>query len=242
MRLDDYLDFEENERAERRRLAQEKSYGILDHVETFQDRFEEAAPVLEEFARSFRGQAFVAQSLLQAGIAYEMVGDRRRAESLYRRVRANRDYDTDLAAEREAQERLKAPITECERLLLLGETAFDGGRYDDAVRTLQPVVTDGAFPADQRAEAAYRTGRAYQALGEGSQALRHYRLAVDRPGDPLSKWGPWSVYHAGEVHEAEGRTDDARQMYQRVLENEAEFDYHKTLEQRTRAAIERLGR
>jgi tetratricopeptide (TPR) repeat protein len=207
-----------------------------------QDRFEEAAPVLEEFARSFRGQAFVAQSLLQAGIAYEMAGDRRRAESLYRRVRAGRDYDTDLAAERAAEERLRAPMTEAERLLLLGETAFDAGRYRDAVRTLQPVVTDGALPDDQRAEAAYRTGRAYQALGEGAQALRHYRLAVDRPGDPLAKWGPWSVYHAGEVHEAEGRTDDARRMYQRVLENEAEFDYHKTLEQRARAALERLAR
>ncbi len=42
MRLDDYLEFEENERAERRRLAQEKSYAILDHVQTFQDRFDEA--------------------------------------------------------------------------------------------------------------------------------------------------------------------------------------------------------
>jgi hypothetical protein len=41
MRLDEYMDIEENERAERRRLAEEKSYGILDHVETFQDRFEE---------------------------------------------------------------------------------------------------------------------------------------------------------------------------------------------------------
>jgi len=41
MRLDEYVDIERNERAERRRLAEEKSYGILDHLETFQDRFEE---------------------------------------------------------------------------------------------------------------------------------------------------------------------------------------------------------
>jgi hypothetical protein len=41
MRLDEYVDIQSNERAERRRLAQEKSYGILDHLETFQDRFEE---------------------------------------------------------------------------------------------------------------------------------------------------------------------------------------------------------
>ena len=42
MRLDDYLDIEANERAERRRLAEEKSYAILDHLQAFEDRFEEA--------------------------------------------------------------------------------------------------------------------------------------------------------------------------------------------------------
>ncbi|MFA1610554.1 DNA repair protein NreA [Halobellus rubicundus] len=41
MDLEEYVDIERNERAERRRLAEEKSYDILDHLETFQDRFEE---------------------------------------------------------------------------------------------------------------------------------------------------------------------------------------------------------
>ncbi len=41
MRLDDYIELERNERAERRRLAQEKSYAILDQLESFQHRFDE---------------------------------------------------------------------------------------------------------------------------------------------------------------------------------------------------------
>jgi len=41
MRLDEYIEFEANERAERRRLAQEKDYGIVDHLESFERRFEE---------------------------------------------------------------------------------------------------------------------------------------------------------------------------------------------------------
>ena len=41
MKLDEYVDLERDERAERRRLAEQKSYDILDHLETFQDRFEE---------------------------------------------------------------------------------------------------------------------------------------------------------------------------------------------------------
>jgi len=40
MRLDDFVEIEANERAERRRLAKEKSYDILDHVESVADRVE----------------------------------------------------------------------------------------------------------------------------------------------------------------------------------------------------------
>jgi hypothetical protein len=42
MRLDEYVDVERDEAAERRRLAAEKDYGILEHLETFRDRFDEA--------------------------------------------------------------------------------------------------------------------------------------------------------------------------------------------------------
>ena len=207
-----------------------------------QHRFEEAAELLERFVRSYRGRALVSHSTLHAGLAYELTGDRRRAEALYRRVRASRDYDSDLSAAREAERRLDHPLTATDRALVLGGAAFDAGRYDEAVRFLQPVVTDRDLPAADRAEAAYRTGRARQAQEDWDDALRHFQLAIDRPGDPLAKWGPWSLYHAGEVHEATGDLDAAAARYQQVLENETEFDYHKSLEQRTRAALERIGR
>ena len=205
-----------------------------------QHRFEEAAETLESFARTFRGRALVALATLHAGIAREMAGDRRRAEANYRRVRASRDYDTDQASAREAARRLEGPMTEAERALVLGGSAYDGGRYDEAVRHLQPVVTGADLPAVVRAEAAYRTGRAYQAQERWADALRHFQLATDRPGDPLARWGPWAEYHAGEVFEAQGQLGEARQRYDAVLDNEDEFDYHKSLEQRARAALERV--
>jgi hypothetical protein len=40
VRLDEFVDIEASERAERRRLAEEKSYAILDHVESVADRVE----------------------------------------------------------------------------------------------------------------------------------------------------------------------------------------------------------
>lgn len=207
-----------------------------------QGRFEEAISHLEGFARSFRGDALVANTMLMAGIAYEMTGDRPRAEALYRRVRARRDYDIDLAAARQAALRLATPMTPAGRVLVLGETAYDSGRYQDAIDRLQPIVTDASLPDIDRAEAAYRTGRAYQALRKWDDALRHFQLATARPGDPQAKWGPWALYHTGEVHEAAGDKEPARRAYRAVLDNEAEFDFSKSLEQRTRTALERLDR
>ena len=204
------------------------------------DAFDEAGTHLNEFVRGYRGKALVAQSTLLAGLAAEMEGDRRRAESTYRRVRALRDYDSDESAVREAKERLDAPMTASERTLLLGANAFDSGRYARAVEVLQPIVTDDGLPQEDRAEAAYRTGRAYQALEAWDRALAHFRLAIDRPGDPLAKWGPWSLYHTGEVYEARGDAAQARAAYEEALENEEPFDYRKSLEQRARAALERL--
>ena len=40
MRLDEYLEYEADEAAERRRLAEEKNYEILDHLEEFESRFD----------------------------------------------------------------------------------------------------------------------------------------------------------------------------------------------------------
>lgn len=206
-----------------------------------QDKFAEALPLLDRYARTFRGRALLAQTTLHAGLAAEMTGDRRAAEAFYGRVRATREYDTDLAAVREAGRRRAAPMTPAERTLLLGRTAYDSGRLAEAVRRLQPVLTDARQPDAVRAEAAYRTGRAYQALGDGAEAVRHFGLAAARPGDPLARWGPWSRYHTGEVHEAAGRADEARAAYRAVLADETEYDYHTSLEQRARTALARLG-
>ena len=207
-----------------------------------QDRFAEALPLLSRYARTYRGRSLLAQRTLHAGIAAEITGDRRGAEALYARVRAAGDYDSDRAAVREAARRRAAPMTAAERTLLLGQTAYDSGRLDAAIRLLQPVLTDRDQPDAVRAEAAYRTGRAYQALGNGPEAVRHFDLVATSPGDPLARWGPWAHYHVGEIHEAAGRADDARAAYRQAVAVETAYDYHISLEQRARTALARLDR
>lgn len=205
-----------------------------------QNDFEASARHFQRFLRTFPGQALVAQANLHAGLALEMSGRRDEALPYYERIRVRDDYDSDAAARREAEDRLAAPLTDDERTLLLGRNAFDGGRYREAIATLQPVLGDQRASPVERAEAAYRSGRAYHLLDEYREALRHYRFAVSRPGDPLAKWGPWSQFYVGEVHEAEGDHAAARAAYERALAYDQPFAYHKSLEQRAKAALSRL--
>ncbi len=206
-----------------------------------QDKFAEALPLLSRYARTFRGKGLLAQATLHAGLAAELTGDRRTAETLYARVRAARDYDSDLSAAREAALRRATPLTPTDRTLLLGRNAYDSNRLDLAIRTLQPILTDAALTDTDRAEAAFRTARAYQAKGDGAEALRHYAFAAARPGDPLARWGPWSLYHAGEIHEKAGETAEARTAYRAALAVPGGYDYHTSLEQRAKTALARVG-
>lgn len=205
-----------------------------------QNRFEEAAGRFERFLQRFPGRAHRAQAALHAGLSREMLGDRAAAERHYRSVSVREDYDADASARREAETLLARPMTQRQRALLLGRNAYDGGRYREAVREVQGVLTDQDAPAVERAEAAYRSGRALQALREWSDALRHYQFAVSNPGDPLAKWGPWSQFYMGQVHAASGDRAAARHAYERALAYEEPFEYHKGLEQRARAALEQL--
>jgi hypothetical protein len=61
MRLDEYLDYEVDEAAERRRLAEEKNYQILDHLESFEHNFD-AAVTGDSLVGSVSPSIFVGRS------------------------------------------------------------------------------------------------------------------------------------------------------------------------------------
>lgn len=239
----------ESEEALRRasRLLQKPGVYPMPYVDYYlgdalfrQNQFAEAARHFERYVKSFPGEALRAQANLHLGLAREMAGDRAGALAAYERIRVRDDYDSDADALREAKERIAAPLAGREQTLLLGRNAFDGGRYREAVETVQPVLGDPQAPAVMRAEAAYRSGRAFHALGEWADALRHYRVAVSNPGDERAKWGPWSQYYIGEVYEAQGEDAAARAAYEQALAYDEPFAYRKALEQRTKAALGRL--
>ena len=228
------------------RRAASKEYFYLNYLDYYlaqalfrTDDFRGAAKYYRQYLNRHDGPALKAIAHLHLGEALEMQG--RRAEALrhYRQVETSREFDSDRAARRAAKQHVQAPMTSHERTLLLGQGAYDSGRYARADSLLGQVFRASSATAAERGEAAYRRGRVYQAREQWGKAVQAYRFAIARPGDPQAKWAPWSQFYLGEVYEARGQQAKARAAYEKALEYE-DFDYAQSLEQAVRSALDRL--
>ncbi len=230
-------------RAARRHTDEE--YFFIDYVEYYLgealfrlNEFGEAERYLRRYLARHGGPALKAPAQYMLGLALELQGEREEALAYYELVNDNRDFDSDAAAYRAAQERIEAPLEGYDYTLLMARNAFDAGRYAQAEQLLRPVYGMASAPAAARGEAAYRLGRVYHVQGQLRQAAEAYAFAAAQPGDPRAKWGPWSQFYLGEIHAAQGRDEQALDAYEKALDYETPFDYAQSLEQTVRVARE----
>lgn len=229
-----------------RRLGTTAEHFFVDYAEFYlaqslfhQNRFEEAIPYYRHYIERHQGVALMALAHLELALSLEMIGKREEALPYYRGAQTERDFDSDVYARRLAAQRLGSPMGPMEKRLLLGRNAYDAGQYDAAIRHLTPVREAGT--PDHRAEAAYRLGRVYQALGQHEAAIDAYEHVIAHPSpDPTARWTPWAQYYIGEIHAERGQTTAARRAYEAALAYDGEFDYYQSLEQQARVGLAEL--
>ncbi len=222
-------------------------YFYVDYIDFFladvlfrQDRFQEAIPLYQRFLDRHHGPALKATASLQMGIALEMIGHRRAALSFYEHVQAKREFDSDRFARRRAHQLIQEPLTDVQRRLLLGRNAFDGGRYDAAVRILGSLAADRSLTAEMRAEASYRLGRTLHVSDRLEDAIVAYATCAKMPRAPDSRWAPWSEYYRGRAHETLGNRTEALRAYEHAATFEGDYDFHQSLEKNLKVSRARL--
>ncbi|MFT4603918.1 MAG: tetratricopeptide (TPR) repeat protein [Rhodothermales bacterium] len=220
----------------------------LEYLEYFQaeshfkqERWTKASQTYAQYLASHKGNAYRAVSTLNLGLSLEMSGDRLEAERVYASVIAGRDMDADEASERQARLLLEAPMSPERRQLLEARMAHDRSDYVRADSLLTVLASQTAERGRAfLAEVAYRHGRVFDVTERDRQALTQYQLAIDRPGDPSAKWGPYSLFYRGRIQDEAGLRVEARKSYRAVLDYKPSYDYSGTNEQRARFALERL--
>lgn len=208
----------------------------------YQQRYGEAQMHFARYLGRHGGAALQAKAYLHLGLTIELQGDWESARHYYALVATARDYDSDRAATRRAEDRVKRPMTDVERRLLKARLAYDGGRDADAIDLLRGLLAERVLTADERAEARYRLARVYHSQGKTDQALALYHDVRAAPGDDRSKWGPYSLLYTGDVRAAQGRTDAARAAYRAALDWPTPFDFHESLEQTASLKLKALSR
>jgi tetratricopeptide (TPR) repeat protein len=205
-----------------------------------QDRYEESIPLFRRYIELHHGLAVRAMANLYVGLALEMLGRRDEAVVYYRQVRATRERDNDHAAARHANRVLSRPMDDADRRLLRARTAFDSGRYEESIVLAAEVAAIASATEDQRAEAYYRLGRAYEESGQDDEAFEAFGRAVAAGGRSDARYGPWSEYHRGLILESKGQLAAAEQAFRRAKRYDSPFDYENVLERDLRFAFARL--
>ena len=204
------------------------------------NRFEEAIPELQEYLRLFEGQSYLASAKLRLGVSLEMLGRRAEAEEIYEDVRAPTEFDIDLAAQRDAKKLLREPLTANGKNLIIGRNAVSGRRHDEALAVLQSVFFAPEATEVERAQAAYYLGRSHHLAGNLGEAATKYVYVQTHPTDNDERWAPWALYYLGKLRLAEGRVNDAKELFEQALDQGGDYDYKKSLRRNSRLALDGL--
>ena len=101
--------------------------------------------------------------------------------------------------------------------LVIGRCRAARGQYPQAREAFEQVVRSPEGGASQAAaEAQWRIGKSYQQQGDYAAALRAFEL-VERLF-PYPKWQAAALLHRGQCHQRRGEPDEARRVYQRLLQ------------------------
>lgn len=205
-----------------------------------QNQFDEAIPYFRRYLARHQGAALRAMARYRLGLALEMADQRQAALRRYQQVETERDFDSDLYAQRWAEKRIEAPLDSLGRTLLRAENWFLSGQYDRANSALRAIHHHPNASTAQKSEAAFYIGRVHHVQQRYDQAYAAYRYVINHPGDPRAEWRPWAQLYIAEMYAAQGKTEQAIRAYEEALAFESPYDYAQSLEQTARIALEHL--
>lgn len=181
-------------------------------------------------------------SILRAGIASEIAGDRATAVSFYRRMREpNSDRAWDVQHYRRGQELLKRPITEGEILIVRAGNESNQKNYNKAIALYREAAQAAASDQNVRARALYGMAQAQYDTKQFADVLETSNAILSlQPVNEL--WIlPHALFKQGQAHAQLGNLADARQAFEKVR-NYDDYEFQDRLESRAQDEINGLGK
>ncbi|MDP2208381.1 MAG: DUF3808 domain-containing protein [Bacteroidota bacterium] len=141
------------------------SYSSLSDAYRFKNNFTESIQWGQKYVSSKDIDSSAKDyTYYRIGLCYELLGDRTTAIQNYQRAGKNTD----------AQERIKAPLTYADIILVKMSNNFEAGDYQDVIKSANELMTISSLNEDQRGEKYFRIGRAYFELGNFDNAIEMF--------------------------------------------------------------------
>ena len=124
--------------------------------------------------------------------------------------------------------------------LEIGYILKETGQYGPAVSRLEEVLEWAK--GDDAAEARYYIGQAYQNMNEYRQAIQAFAQVAFHGGDASTNWINSADFQRASCHEQLGEGEQARAIYQRIINREgAGSEYGRAARQRIEAILAGAG-
>jgi len=198
---------------------------------------EDASSHLISYTKSFRGKSYLKSA--QQKIAWHFLltnGD----EKMYRELISKVDevgssmLDEDKSAQKEFE---SGQIPN--RVLLKARLQFDGGFYQEALKTLITSKTSDLTTTDEKLEFTYRLGRIHHELGNQKEAISYYEMTIKNGADSKRYFAANSSLMLGMLFENLGQNNKALKAFEACSKfNNSE--YRNSINQKAKAGILRL--
>ncbi len=195
----------------------------------------EAGVAFERFIKDFKGRYYVKDALQKLAWHYYMADDLTKAnqyrQELIRRPESNSEADKQ--AHREAESGVWP-----NKLLLRARLYSDGGYHREALRLLHGKSERDFTGIAEQLEFYYRAARIYDDLGNDSEALRFYQLAINLGRNRKEYYAARAALQSGFIYEQQKRFDLARQQFNSVLAMK-DHEFKNSIDQKAKAGLNR---
>lgn len=123
--------------------------------------------------------------------------------------------------------------------LLMARLFFDGGYYDNALKSLLKINSAELRVQRDRLEYTYRMGRIMEKTGREDKALTCYQSVIDNGSNSPFYFAANSALLTGAIYEKRKEKDLALSYYKKVLSIK-EHQYSNSIEQKAKAGMDRL--
>ncbi len=196
-----------------------------------------AEPYLLAFTKGFKGKFYVKDAYKKLSTLAYLQGNIAKANQYKQLVISKGNTETD--ADKQALRFAKLPAYPNALLLKTG-LLCDGGYYADALQLVAGKSSTSFTTNAEKTEFSYRLGRIYDLMGQDDKAIPYYLTTIKTGENQPEHFAARAALEVGAIYERQHNNTLALAFYRRCLAMHG-HDYKNSLDQRAKAAINRIS-